>query len=166
MKVGWLARGLYSSSTGEWWRRGGGVWPRMGGVAQARSGRFLRSSKPSPLLGWDEPGLLGSCVGGRDPGSPYDPAGHLFLGRWNTFCKSPFGRGWSTAARDFLKACLRSPTERGHEFERMRTAIRANVDSVSSERGHFGGFVVMVSAIVGVVSTIVGTVSTIVGIAV
>ena len=58
---------------------------------------------------------------------------------------------------------LRSPTERGHEFERMRTAIRANADSVSSERGHFGGFVVTVSAIVGAVSAIVGMVSTIVG---
>jgi hypothetical protein len=47
----------------------------------------------------------------------------------------------------------------------MRTALRRNADSVSSERGHFDGFVGTVSAIVGAVSTIVGTVSTIVGIA-
>jgi len=37
------------------------------------------------------------------------------------------------------------------------------VDSDSSERGHFEGFVVTVSAIVGRVSAIVVTVSTIVG---
>jgi hypothetical protein len=53
---------------------------------------------------------------------------------------------------------VRSPTERGHEFERMRTAFRGNADSDSSERGHFGGFVVTVSAIVGTVSAIVGIV--------
>lgn len=72
--------------------------------------------------------------------------------------------------RAYAEACkrgdVRSPTERGHEFERMRTAIRRNADSVSRERGHFGGFVGTVSTIVVTVSTIVGTVSTIVGIAV
>lgn len=50
-------------------------------------------------------------------------------------------------ARSSLRLNLRSPTQRGHEFERMRTAARGNADSDSSERGHFGGFVVMVSAI-------------------
>jgi len=38
----------------------------------------------------------------------------------------------------------------------MRTVIPTNADSDSRERGHCGGFVVMVSAIVGRVSAIVG----------
>jgi hypothetical protein len=59
---------------------------------------------------------------------------------------------------------LQRPTQRGQHSERTRTAFRRNADSVSSERGHFGGSVVTVSAIVGAVSTIVGLVSTIVGI--
>ena len=57
-----------------------------------------------------------------------------------------------------IAGALRSPTERGHEFERMRTAIRGNADSDSSERGHFGGIVVTVSAFVGTVSAFVGIV--------
>ena len=55
---------------------------------------------------------------------------------------------------------------RDAEPDGTRTRIRGNADSVSSERGHFGGFVVTVSTIVVTVSAIVGMVSTIVGIAV
>jgi tetratricopeptide (TPR) repeat protein len=83
-----------------------------------------------------------------------------YIDVFNEF-KGLLSKKYSAPVRD-----LQSPTERGHGFERMRTAIRGNADSVSSERGHFGDFVVTLSAIVVTVSTIVGTVSTIVGIAV